>query len=103
MQPDFDRNGRNAFDKCKQTILQNEILRNFTHTTLLQAKRYFEHLTDERLGRLFRASDNIEINSISNNQDLVFRLSDEDYSVKSEIFNEFLHDLFEASKDYVLE
>ena len=101
MQSDFDRNGVNVFDKCKQVILQNEILRHFTQNLLNLAKRFFENLTDERLGRLFRTTDNIEINSISNNSELVFRISDEDYTIKSEIFNEFLNDLFEATKDYV--
>ena len=82
-------------------ILQNEIIRNFTHHTLLTARKYFDSLTDERLGRLFRSSENIEINSVSHNTDLVFRLSDEDYNLKSELFNEFLNDLYDATKEYV--
>lgn len=102
-QSDYDRNGVYAFEKCKHVILQNELLRSFTLNYLTRAKEYFEHLTDERIGRLFRASDNIEIDSIANNPDLAFRLSEIDYGVKSEIFNEFLNDLFEASKEYVID
>lgn len=97
----FNRAGKNAFEKCKQIVLQNEIVRVFTQKRLAEAREYFDGLTDERIGRLFRVSDNIEISSITGNPDLAFKMSERDYSAKSEIFSEFLNDLYQTNCEYV--
>lgn len=101
-QPGFNRLGRNLFEKCKQMVLQSEISRHFTMTSLTNAKRYFDRLTDERIGRLFRSSESIETNSVSGAHDLIFKISDRDYGVKSDMFNQFLTDMYEASSDFVI-
>ena len=102
LQPEFTRMGKNSFEKCKQIVIQNEFCRSFTQKILTSAREYFDNLTDERIGRLFRSSENIEVSSVTGNPDLVFKISSQDYSIKSEIFNEFLDDLYQASADYVL-
>ncbi|KAJ3307179.1 hypothetical protein HDV03_002690 [Kappamyces sp. JEL0829] len=101
VQPDFTRIGKNSFEKCKQFVLQNEIMRHFTQKRLVAARDYFDRLTDERIGRLFRSSDNIEISSVTGQPDLAFKVSNQDYSIKSEVFNQFLDELYQASTEYI--
>jgi hypothetical protein len=100
-QKDFDRGGKGVFQKALQVVLQSEILRFFTLKKLKKAKENFERLTDERIGRLFRASGNVEVTGVSGSPELAFKISDRDYNIKTELFNRFLTELYESSKDYV--
>ncbi|KAJ3000741.1 hypothetical protein HDV02_003543 [Globomyces sp. JEL0801] len=100
--PDFNRIGRAAFDKCQQLALQTEIMRDFTQKRYDEAKEYFDRLTDERMGRLFRASDNTDIQSVTGLNEFAFKISDDDYTTRSNIFNDFLAELFQANQDFAL-
>jgi hypothetical protein len=103
LEPEFNRIGKNAFDNCIYYSLQNEITRHFTQKRLTEALEYLERMTDERIGRLFRSSDNITAPSILGTSEFSFRVSDRDYNTKSEIFNEFLAELYHTSQDYVIQ
>jgi hypothetical protein len=100
MEPDFNRIGKGAFDRCIVSALQSELHRQYTLKKVQEAKEYMEKLTDERIGRLFRASDNIQISSSTGQSEYVFKLTDHDYNIKSEIFNEFLSDLYQAAVEF---
>ncbi|KAJ3322787.1 hypothetical protein HDV06_002648 [Boothiomyces sp. JEL0866] len=102
MGAEFNRIGKISYEKYQQTCLQTEIMREFTQKRFAEANAYFEHLTDERMGRLFRSSDNVTISSISGTDELAFKISEEDYNIKSSIFNDFLNELFLASADFLL-
>ncbi|KAJ3313302.1 hypothetical protein HDV04_002286 [Boothiomyces sp. JEL0838] len=97
---EFNRIGKITYEKYQQSCLQTEIMRQFTQERFNEATAYFEHLTDERMGRLFRSSDNVTISSISGADELAFKISEEDYNIKSSIFNDFLNELFLASADF---
>lgn len=99
---EINRIGKSNFEKCIQKSLQIELVRDYTAQKVTKAKEFFERLTDERLGRLFRTTDNIDIPSITNQSELTFRVSEQDYSLKSEIFNEFLSELYNYSVEFVI-
>ncbi|KAJ3269943.1 hypothetical protein HDV01_000789 [Terramyces sp. JEL0728] len=102
MGAEFNRIGKMTYEKYQQNCLQTEIMREYTQRRFADANAYFEHLTDERMGRLFRSSDNVTISSVSGNEELAFKISEEDYNIKSSIFNDFLNELFVASADFLL-
>jgi hypothetical protein len=101
MDPDLNRIGKMSFERCLQNALQIEFLRDFTYKRVSEAGLLADRLTDERLGRFFRSSDNIDVQSLTGSKELVFKVSDEDYNIKSEIFNEFLTELQNISSEFV--
>lgn len=101
MDPDYNRIGKLSFERCLQNSLQMEFLRDFTHKRVAEAGLVADRLADERLGRFFRSSDNIDVQSLTGSKEMVFKISDVDYNIKSEIFNEFLTELQNISTEYV--
>ncbi|XJO74599.1 hypothetical protein BDV3_005400 [Batrachochytrium dendrobatidis] len=100
---ELNQTARNAFDKCQLQVLQNEIIRDFTQKLTREAQVYFDKLTDERLGKLFRSSGITKITSPTYSDTYAFQISEEDYNTKSSIFNTFLTDLHRASMDFAKE
>lgn len=100
MEADFNRIGKAAFDKCLHGALQTEMLRNFTQNCVNQARAFLEKLTDERIGRLFRSVDMVNVPSISGSEEYAFKLTAQDYNIKSEHFNAFLNELYQANLDF---
>ena len=95
----YNRIARNAFDKCQYIILQNEIIRGMTENYIKDAKEYFEKLTDERNGRMYRNEHSITIPSTT--EEFAFCITEADYHTKISIFNEFLSEMYKANLDFV--
>nr|KAJ3423215.1 Aminoacyl tRNA synthase complex-interacting multifunctional protein 1 [Polyrhizophydium stewartii] len=98
---EINRVARGAFDRCQLVVLQNEIMRDYSAKMVRSAQEYFDKLTDERLGRLFRGSDTAGVNSPSDAPEFAFRISEEDYNIKMSIFNTFLSDLHHSSVEFL--
>ncbi|KAI9090171.1 hypothetical protein DFS34DRAFT_376408 [Phlyctochytrium arcticum] len=93
---DFNRIAQASFDKCQATLLQTELLREYTFQILKHARHYHDRLADERTGRLFKVYENIDVSSNSGDRTLAFRLAEEDYATKTSMINEFTKDLWKA-------
>lgn len=65
-------------------------------------RKTFSSLTDERLGKLFRGSDNLRLASSTDQQQYALDVSESDYQAKSNIFNSFMKDLFSSNVELVI-
>jgi hypothetical protein len=74
-----------------------------TQKKLAKAKLLFSNLTDERLGKLFRNVDRINVSTLTDQPEFIFDTSEDGYHARSSIFNAFLKELFVANQDLVLE
>jgi hypothetical protein len=100
-EPEHNSAGKEVFENCLFKALCDEFVRNHTYKTLIELKLYHSRLTDERAGKLFRTADTVEVSSVTGNSDFCFKITDQDYNLKSEFFNEFLSDLFQANSEFV--
>ncbi|KNC95831.1 uncharacterized protein SPPG_09577 [Spizellomyces punctatus DAOM BR117] len=100
---DFNRIAQASFDKCQTTILQTELLREYTFQLLRQARSYHDRLADERTGRLFKVYESIDVPAPTGEKGFAFRMSEEDYTAKTGMVNEFVRDLWKANATFMRE
>lgn len=81
--------------------LTNEILRSYTSNIVSHTKVYFDLLTDERTGRLFKNKPLIQAPSETGNSMYAAEITEEDYNAKSAILLSFVAELYQSSKSYV--
>ncbi|KAH6596262.1 hypothetical protein BASA50_005306 [Batrachochytrium salamandrivorans] len=98
---EFNRTSRTMFDKCQATTLQAEIIKDYTYKVAQEAHIYFDQLTDERLGKLFKNNETASITSLTYASEFLFQISEQDYNTKSAIFNSFLSDLHRGNADFL--
>ncbi|KAI9208786.1 uncharacterized protein BJ171DRAFT_487272 [Polychytrium aggregatum] len=97
----FNRIAQATFEKCQIAILQTDLLREYTLHILQEAKVYCDRLSDERMGRLFKVNENIELPSINGDIKYAVTLTEEDYSSKQNIINSFVSELYKIGHQYV--
>ncbi|KAJ3291858.1 hypothetical protein HK104_005749 [Borealophlyctis nickersoniae] len=100
---DFNRIAQVAFEKCQVAVLQNELLCEYTRSILYRARHYYDRLSDERTGRLFKLYESIESPPASGQPAFAFKLSEEAYEGKAGILNAFVADLWKAAGAFVRE
>ncbi|KAJ3193176.1 hypothetical protein HK101_005301 [Irineochytrium annulatum] len=98
---EFSRISQAAFDRCQISVLQAELGRLYTLQIIRQAKVYYDRLSDERSGRLFKIYDSVDIPSVSPDRAFGFRISEDDYAAKSAIVQNFVEDLYRACNAYL--
>eukprot|EP00842_Homolaphlyctis_polyrhiza_P006956 jgi/Hompol1/84/HPOL_002445-RA len=98
---DVNRVARAAFERCQIIVLQNEIIRDFTAKLVHDGQLYFDKLSDERLGKMFRSVDSVLVASPTDHPEFAFNVSEEDYNSKMSIFNTFLADLHHSSVEFM--
>ncbi len=101
-EPDVPSVARMAFEKLEREALQIEIGRAITLKHISKAKDMFVALTDERLGRLFRESKVASGISACDQPGFTFKFIESDYTLKNNIFNSFLNELFHANLAQVI-
>ncbi|KAJ3088326.1 hypothetical protein HK102_009028 [Quaeritorhiza haematococci] len=52
--PEVNRLAQTMFERCQVSVLQTELIRTYTLELYRQAKLYYDKLSDERTGRLFK-------------------------------------------------
>ncbi|KAI8813737.1 hypothetical protein BJ742DRAFT_377219 [Cladochytrium replicatum] len=92
---EFNPIAQASFDKCQTLILQSELLREYTQQLLKYAKLFYENLLDECMGRAFKIYDSRDI-PMSEDCKYAYKLSEDDYESKLQIFEQFIGDLAKA-------
>ncbi|KAJ3344282.1 hypothetical protein HDU93_000072 [Gonapodya sp. JEL0774] len=82
-----------TFDQCQIQALQSYIFQEHTLKMFRQGRVYFEHLADERSGKLFRKVDFINVSSTLS-PGLNFKISEQDFADKSAIIQGLVQDLY---------
>ncbi|RKO94360.1 hypothetical protein BDK51DRAFT_14745, partial [Blyttiomyces helicus] len=100
---DFNRIAQAAFEKCQTTILQDELLREYTRHLFRLARTYFDRLTDERTGRLYKIYESIEVPSPLDNHGAAYRLAEEDCDGKANIIAGFIAELYRFRTHFIKE
>ncbi|KAJ3223363.1 hypothetical protein HK099_001239 [Clydaea vesicula] len=81
-----------TFDRYQLNVLSEELLRLYTYNCFTAIKCYYEKLSDERSGRLFKSVSLIKP-STTGDANFGFHISEEDYNAKSALLNNFVNDL----------
>ncbi|KAI8821098.1 uncharacterized protein EV422DRAFT_53275 [Fimicolochytrium jonesii] len=94
---DFNRIAQALFDRCQVAVLQTELQREYTFKLIRQTRIFYDRLADERTGRLFRVYDSLDIPSSTANKAFAFRMTEDDYAVKTAMIHDFVKDLWRAN------
>lgn len=76
--------------------MKNEVLRRITFETIAKAEVYFDRLSEERLGKLFKTRDAVFVPSASAKREYAFQITDDEYLGKASLLNSLVEDLFRA-------
>ncbi|KAJ3074051.1 hypothetical protein HDU98_012246 [Podochytrium sp. JEL0797] len=100
---ELNRMSMSAFEKCQITTLLGELGRQYTTNLLRSAKQYYNQLTDERTGKLFRSYETIEVQPGSGERQFAFKVTDRNYNAKTLILQGFVEDLYKSNSIFLRE
>ncbi|KAJ3056732.1 hypothetical protein HK097_004593 [Rhizophlyctis rosea] len=98
---DYNRIAQAAFEKCQVTILQNELLRCYTQQILSHARRYYDRLSDERSGQLFKVYDTVGVPSASGEPEYAFKIGEDAYEQKQALLFAFVAELNKVGSQFI--
>ena len=81
--------------------MKNEFQRRYTASILQEARNYFDHLSAERLAKLYKNRDIVVIPSVSGRNELAFEMTDADYYTKVTLMNSFVAELLQLGEEIV--
>ncbi len=73
----------------------------YTANIASHTKTYFDLLTDERTGRLFKNKSLVRAPTETGSSEYAAEITEEDYNAKSTILVNFVAELYQSSKLYV--